>query len=91
LKYLFKLLIISILISTLTSCDRTPGDKFKTAFLIDSKDENFGDCSNWFHFTVDSIELKSYLKEFKIKGDSPFDEIAFDCFCPQEAPSWVAT
>jgi len=85
---LFKFLIFTILFCILTSCNRTPQDKFKTAILIDSKDQNFGDCSNWFHFTVDSIELKNYLKDFEIKGNRPFDEIDFEFFCPQEAPTW---
>lgn len=65
-------IVVSIIALFLTSCgDRKPEDifdavlgkdKMKTAKILHSEDQDFGECCIWLHFTVDSTEFASELR-----------------------------
>ena len=68
---LFAIFLTSILVSC---SDRSPlavfnavldEEKMKSAKVVNSEDQSFGECCIWLHFTVDSIELVDELKNCK--------------------------
>lgn len=74
MTFMLRLSLLTFLILLMTSCKRTPEEMFnavldkdilKSAKIIHAKEQQIGDCCIWLHFTVDSIELKKYLKDFK--------------------------